>query len=623
MTHRTRGEDAKTKAKHAPAQGAHRARGRESIGPPAAHEPDRALVAGIVALALLPLAAAAIPGTWAWGVNGLRTAPAAMAWACGAALALALLPPVAQAIAAALEKFSPFAMRNVALTAVLWGALLALLVWALPDRTFYTGDFLIRLGTAQQVPAGEELFPQAMPFDLALHAKWPRALAAAGAMNSVTFERLWGALKALLYGYCAFRVARSSGRRGAVVLAATVIASGGVVLAMFSGYPKALSELALFAAVFIASALSELESNRGFFIAAVAMTESMLTHRSAVLLLPAFATLAGVRLGRARSRGEKPSRLDLTGIALVIAALGWTAPRIVRSWFAVDAEHLLPGHASPLAALGAALSPLHLLDALNVVLAYAPLAPILLLLPSVWKRVHAPRGAGAVVLALAVPALVMIVLVHPRQGPFRDFDVYAVAGVALSMLSAWAIARMLPERASAWPAVTAAVVALASGVLVLATFASTPHGLARAQSFVASPPERPGNERGLTWRYLGLIAHRLGDHREALAAYERAAHDVPSPSVLELTASEAIEVGDLRVAQMAYRAMMLRSAAPELALELARVSLALGDWAAADSAARQVLAETPGQREAQGMLDEAERQSQDARLRAGVRNSSR
>jgi tetratricopeptide (TPR) repeat protein len=561
----------------------------------------------IAMVALFPIAAM-MPGTWLWGINALRFVSAATGRAIVAVLALSLIPPLSRRAAALLDRTGAVALRRPALAAAGWGLVLAATAWVLCDRTLFLGDFFLRIGAAQKVDLSAQFLPQALPFDLWLHTLLPRALNELNGIPPVAFERVLGVIKAILFGASAVAIAARPGRGGVAFALGVAAASGGTALALFTGYPKGLSEVAVLTALFVAAGLGVPRSPRAFALAALACAAALVTHRAAIALLPAFAVLVwnALRPGNAPRGGALA--LAIGAGLLVMAAVGWLVPHLARAWQAADAEHLFPNGAGPWAALQAAFAPLHLLDALNVALAYAPLTPLLVLLPATWRRIEREPGAGAFWLALLVPAIATLLFVHPRQGAFRDLDVYAVAGVTLAAFTAWAVPLMLPARGEAgWVAVPAAAIPLASMLLVLSMFHVTTRGIRRAQSFIIGPPARSSAELALTWRYLGSLAHQVGFHDQALEAYQKAASYGPSPAALTLIALEAMHVGDMRLAQQTYREVSVLTPRLDVWLDLARTSCRIPDWSEAHRAAEQVLALDPHHEEAQRILADSER----------------
>src|SRR5207247_7268357 len=133
----------------------------------------------------------------------------------------------------------------------------------------------------------------------------------------------------------------------------------------------------------------------------------------------------------------------LLAFALPPVTLALMLPRIRAAIASIDRFHVASEGADPAHVLGAAFRPLHLLDLGNLILVLSPLAPAivplaLLLALSLRRRPEAP-----VLLALLLPFVALLLFVHPRQGQFRDWDVFTAAGVSLSLLTAWLVGEPL------------------------------------------------------------------------------------------------------------------------------------------------------------------------------------
>src|SRR5262252_6018373 len=106
--------------------------------------PTLALWLCLALLILLRGALTLVPSMWGWGVNVQRFLDPVSGWGLWAFAALALIPPLATRLTAVLESWSrSFAARGAAFKAFVLGALL---VFFMPDRTWFIGDFMLRQG---------------------------------------------------------------------------------------------------------------------------------------------------------------------------------------------------------------------------------------------------------------------------------------------------------------------------------------------------------------------------------------------------------------------------------------------------------------------------------------------
>src|SRR6267378_4590637 len=118
--------------------------------PPVRLASDPIAIGLLVTLAALALARAAFtlaPGMWMWGLVEMRHLPAGAGWVPWFALALALLPAIGAAAAPWCARVGDLLTKPPQRGAALAALAGAALVWALPDRTLFLGDFAMRSGT--------------------------------------------------------------------------------------------------------------------------------------------------------------------------------------------------------------------------------------------------------------------------------------------------------------------------------------------------------------------------------------------------------------------------------------------------------------------------------------------
>src|SRR5262249_36496455 len=219
------------------------------------------------------------------------------------------------------------------------------------------------------------------------------------------------------------------------------------------------------------------------------------------VLIPAWLLAFGLwwnhhRAGRNRVAG-------LAALLLPAMMLVRSLPQIVSIARTFDiARHLLtPEVKASGGPLAAAFSPLHLIDLVNLSLLLAPAGLLALL----WLASASRRRSEELSLlgALALAGLPLVLLVHPQQGVFRDWDVFAPVGMTWCLLSAPAFGRLMnagnaPRLAA--PAIASAVIPT---LLVLGLHHDVGSGLSRARAFATEPPARVAAEAASTWDYLG------------------------------------------------------------------------------------------------------------------------
>ncbi len=520
-----------------------------------AHDGSTPPAAGALVLAALLVSVAARiafglgPSMWAWGFTPHAFLPAALGLLPTLALALLLVPALGEALARPPERLAP---PPPWLAALACGAAVLLL----DDRLWFVGDFVMRQGSPGSDVISAGSFFQAMPLDVFLHRALPEWLALDSPDRAGPYSRALGALNAAALAWIAARTARALALRGAAAWCFVTGAIGGGYATIFTGLGKASGEMCVLVAIAAYAALRVAREWRGHVTLGLAVALALFVHRSGVVLLP-LAAVAWVRGWRAHA-GERANRRWLAGPALASAALALAGARIARLVATFDVAH----HLGPAWSTAGAPSPaferlVHAADVANIVFALAPWAIVAAALA------FAPRdasggaadddGARAVFGTLAAACAPIFVFVMPQQGVFRDWDVFAFAGVALALLSAYALARAIergavPRRLA--PALIAA--ALVPALQWLALNHSTAAGLARVRAYVNGPPARPAATQAMTWDFLATHSFRIGDWPRAADAAARAAALAPHPRLLILWGLAALRVGDVESSHRAF-----------------------------------------------------------------------
>lgn len=543
----------------------------------------------LIVLAVLAAARAAlafVPGTWGWSLAHLRFAPPVPGWALWAVAAIALWPLASRAQAPLFARLGRALEGAPRLGALPVAALVAGVVFVLADHTWFTGDFLLRRGVIESTIPRANVTPQSLPLDLWLHIDLPRRLAAIEWIaDPVLVVRALGAIVAGLLAWVALVLGAEEGEEaGASRLAFAAVLLGGSLLTLTAGYGKTAGELALLTLLVDAFARRLVRTGRGAIPLGLTLAIALLLHRSALLLVPplAAAWIVASRTGVA-PRGWIARVVGIGAPLLVLVAL---APKLAGLLWSFDVpRHLAgdsPGGGGPLGVL----APLALLDRLNVVLAWAPLAALL----AIPLRAHdddAARHTRGVAWAWA-PALAMLLAVQPQQGLFRDWDVFAIPGTLVAIATARRAARWIgsgervAERLA--PVLWAAV---AGAGLWLMVGHDERAGLARVRAFVVEPPQRAEPVRGKLWEFLGDRAAELRRWDDAADALRHAVVYQPSPRLYQMLSMAESEVGHPEAAERAMELAARRS--PGLVTAWAAwvlLSLQRGNTAGAREAAR-------------------------------------
>jgi len=385
-----------------------------------------------------------------------------------------------------------------------------------------------------------------------------------------------------------------------------------------------MGEMGLVLAAAAICAVRTARGERALLALGLVLAAGALLHRSALGLLPgaALAVALGVR-ARAGSALREPA--SWIGAAVALAAIGLTLPRALRMFAHADLTvHLAPASVQ---AEGGVLRSLldggRWLDVLNVSAMLSPLALAALVVAIAlgWRRLGGREAA--VLAAIALPFLGLLAFVHPAQGPVRDWDTLAEAGLALSLLSAWVVGLALhPARGITWIGVAASLGCAAPATQWLAHQSDVDRGLVRVAALLREPPARSEAERGRVWDYLGVRNYQLRRWDAATAAFAHAAETQPSPRILLQWALAEAERGNLNGSAAVFRRAIARDPAnPYLRLGLANVAMRSGNLAEARAALEDVVRRHPDNQQVRLRLAEiVHLQSQQDSLAASGRS---
>jgi tetratricopeptide (TPR) repeat protein len=562
-----------------------------------------------------------VPTMHAWSLNHQRFLPPLAGWMTWVLAVLALVPALARSAAPALTRLGDWIMAARVRGTLACMAGSAALVWLLPDRVRFVGDFLLRQGTVEEAEKPSVIFPQALPLDVVLHYRLPLLLTGWNLSDANGAARTLGAIEAALLAWLALVFARVLGRRGVPALVTVAVVVFGGALGMLTGYSKAFSELMLLAVAVAASGLAALRDDapgagaRGLLPLGFAVATGVVLHRSALTFTPALALAWGLWLRRAPAGAWRRPAV-IAALAIPLAAIAIMTPRIVADVLKWDTVHFNPAEVQAGGGpFRAALAHGRPLDLLNLLLLLSPLAIAAPAMAWLLRRELPRRAELLFLIVLALPMVLGAPFIHPAQGLFRDWDDFAPTGVAISLVVAWLAGetlRLAPARA--WIGV-----GLMAGVMVpagqwLAIHADLDRGLPRVYAFMREPPPRTPAERAKTWDYLGIVNYRRQHWSEAAEALGHAAETGPSYRVLLEWAMSTTNTGDLEGAARIYRRLLARNPdAPYGWLGLAAVSSRLADAAPPGSVreahlaesrrtARRLLELQPGNADALGLL---------------------
>lgn len=562
----------------------------------------------LVALAASRAAAAFVPNMWGWGINLLRFVSPFTGWALWGIAALGLIPAVSRR----LERVAERSVRGPSWTTyALWAAGAALVVALLPDQALFVGDALLRRDMLN-APGGDfqVLNPQALPLDGWLHDTLTRSLTAALNLGTADIGRTLGALEAAAMGALAVHLSRVLGLRGGASLGATTVFLWSGALALFTGYTKSFSELALVTAAVGVFGLDALRNGRGLLPMGIALALGLFLHRLALALVPA-GIVAWLLWWSAADSGERRRSIPrVLALSIPLCALALAVPgllQLIAGFDSVNFQWSEVGRAEGV--LAAAFNATQLADVAGMILLMAPLAPVIALAPLVLAR-PGRRRECVFLGTLALPLVGFLPFFHPPIGLFRNWDACAPTGVALSLAAAWCAATALGDRPRmAGLGLAVALQAAAPGMLGLVHQHDVGRALARVEAYLREPPARSDIERASAWDFLGARYVDLGRINDSAEAFAHAAAITPSPRILREWAILESMRGDPGAARRILRTLLERKPDEVPAwMEAAMLAYQQGDTADARRAASEALRLSPELPSARRLLERLDAQ---------------
>ncbi len=396
------------------------------------------------------------------------------------------------------------------------------LIWAgsllLPSQNHLMGDGLTHLGNT------ERIFSATEPLDIFLH----HVVFLLVGSTELSY-RIIAALCCLAFLFGVYKLgSRFDAGLERSIVALTFLASATVQF--YFGYVESYTLLHVFILYFIYFAWRDIESGALTAIPLLFFLLALISHFSAITLLPAVVYLYRRRLG-----ANVWLLAVVVGIAGLVVAISTDISKVVVPFLPTEysAYSLFSGE--------------HLLDLLNVLLLSAP-AFFLAFWPGRFDRRQI-----FVTVALA-GALGFTLMVDPKIGAFRDWDLLSIFAIPLAAL----IALRAPRRNWA-AAVLVAIVCLRVFPWILFNSESqVDYVKARVDSDLHYSERYDNGFRLASW---GLLLERLGDREGAEAAFlKRLAIDPGDHNTISMLAPVQFALKKYDAAYQNY--LILRTSRP-------------------------------------------------------------
>lgn len=412
------------------------------------------VAAGLVAVLAAAGLADVRPPNGVWGLAGMLAVSQVVRVALVLLAAVLALPPVARSLVRRLRgPVASWCEATRGVPAAVWIAGLVAVAWLLRSRRLY-GD---GAHTVELLEHGQWINHKE-PLDRLFTALVYRAGHAVTGWDAGTAIALVSTLAGVVYWLAVFRLARRRPLPGAGGVPIWLLLGATGTSALFFGHVENYAWLTagtLWTLVLGLEAAPELA--RPLWPAALAFGLTFATHLAAIWLAPALAVVWIVRA--ARRRLWRPALLEaLSGCALAVAPFAAVAVGMLiggAGWGGFSAANFGGGDGSLFVPLRATASPLervtllsaaHLRDVGNQLLLVAPVGALLALIGWLGRR-HDGRRADAgtwVLLAASIGTLMYAFLFnpdmaafHPRLGALAEWDLFAFAGVPVTLLGLW------------------------------------------------------------------------------------------------------------------------------------------------------------------------------------------
>ena len=518
---------------------------------------------------------AQIPSMWVWGLNLQRFLEPPAAWILWAFPLIFFIPAVGTSGAQAMQHFGETLETR---PATRWALAIAAaaLVWALPDRTWLTGDFILREGSAESGALSAH-FNQSLPLELLLNKVIPTYFTSSSEHDPNTGTRLMGVFAAAGLVVVIVALSKTWELSGIAKVVSICIALFGGYLTVFTGLGKPAAVLCILTASSALGCTLLVKGKTGAWILGISLGIALLTHRSALALIPVWVTSLALA-----SRRRVLNKSRLTGAVLPVLLAGFIAtPLVWRILITFDFPHHVAPTTHPGVWLVDTFGPLHLADLINLLLIYTPIFLPALLLIRGSTPTPTPATEQVLLITLVLSFLPILLFIHPIQGVFRDLEVFAPAGMALALLTANVFGNSFQStRLHRWiaPALVASV--LIPALQWLIHFHDPVNGLRRAHAFGTEAPQRPDDELAQLWDLLAYRAFRLRDWQTAVEASQLSVHYAPHKRGFLMLAVAHTYAGQHLAAQRIYlRLAELYPDAPEAWLGLLGESIRLRDHA--------------------------------------------
>jgi len=342
-----------------------------------------------------------------WGIDTAKSFPLWLRFALAIAFFTALLPGVSASLGSGIRSISEYDSKW-KLYLVYWvicSVLLAAFV-VYSERNYLLGDGFNVIGNI----ASGKSFSATEPLDYLWH-HWIFSITSGGTAGAILSYRLSTYLAGMILFAALFFYYK---KRGNTLMGLAVAICFGA-FQFFFGYAESYTFSLVFSFLYILSARRDIEIQRLSLMTMIWLIMAAGFHLMSVVLIPSLIYLLFLRVKSRSVRMTIFGVLILAGIAGIIFIGKFTSLQQIY-------VPLWPTNYSPYHMFSIA----HLKDLINI---FSLNYILILLIPFLWKNIS--DAYKRFYLWAAIPALLFVIVVDPKIGAFRDWDLLAIASAPI------------------------------------------------------------------------------------------------------------------------------------------------------------------------------------------------
>lgn len=402
---------------------------------PAKARAEKIICGGCLLLILIHLAASYFPSERFWGINLFYYMPPAWRWILAICAFLILIPSVNNALGSFLGNVShvvPDKFRKLSkyyrytLLSLLAGALF----WVLKVKTYLLGDSFIR---AREINLGAK-FSFTAPLDFLLHAGVAKLLNWDAFQTYAVLSVLSGAAFVFVILLLTDLMGRDGKER--LLIFSVIVTMGAIQL--FFGYVESYSVVYMATILYVVLALRYIKNKSGLILPILAFLLAFSLHLFAVTLLPSLLYLMLFKRTGETEKGRKQGKLSRLALSTGLVLAAAVALFLLQTY---NPEHKGLDYylISPLGSgVGSysLFSLSHLLDLINHQLLVSPVGLLICLTPVLAFSVKTARKdkLARFLLVLSLSTLAYALLIDPKLGYPRDWDLFAFVALGYTLL---------------------------------------------------------------------------------------------------------------------------------------------------------------------------------------------